>query len=42
MPRHGEQKSEERFAAFIEALVDVIGHVDRASPLPLATANSHP
>src|ERR671938_1182053 len=33
MPRRGDQKSEERFAAFIEALVDVIGHVGRASPL---------
>jgi SRSO17 transposase len=33
MPRRGDQDSEERFAAFLEALVDVIGHADRASPL---------
>src|ERR687884_1559152 len=33
MPRRGDQESEERFAAFVEALVDVIGHADRASPL---------
>ncbi len=33
MPRRGDQDSEGRFAAFIEALVDVIGHADRASPL---------
>jgi SRSO17 transposase len=33
MPRRGNQESEERFAAFVEALVDVIGHADRASPL---------
>src|SRR5687768_1719774 len=33
MPRCGDQESEERFAAFIEALVDVIGHADRATPL---------
>ena len=37
MPRRGDQESEERFAAFLEALVDVIGHADRASPLrPIA------
>src|SRR3954466_9019363 len=33
MPRRGDQDSEERFAAFLEALVDVIGHADRAAPL---------
>src|SRR4051812_10172647 len=33
MPRCGDQESEERFAAFVAALVDVIGHADRASPL---------
>ena len=33
MPRRGDQDSQGRFAAFIEALVDVIGHADRASPL---------
>src|SRR3954465_14598278 len=33
MPRRGDQDSEGRFAAFLEALVDVIGHADRASPL---------
>jgi SRSO17 transposase len=33
MPRHWDQDSEARFAAFIEALVDIIGHADRASPL---------
>ena len=33
MPRRGDQESEKRFAAFLGALVDVIGHADRASPL---------
>ena len=33
MPRRGDQESEERFAACLGALVDVIGHADRASPL---------
>src|SRR5919199_902230 len=33
MPRRGDRDSEGRFAAFIEALVDVIGHADRAAPL---------
>ena len=33
MPRRGDQESEERFAAFVEALVDIIGHADRAAPL---------
>src|SRR5215213_6944137 len=33
MPRRGDQESEERFAGFVEALVGVIGHADRASPL---------
>src|SRR3954454_25103620 len=33
MPGRGDQDSEARFAAFIEALVDIIGHVDRAAPL---------
>ena len=33
MPGRGDQESEARFAVFIEALVDVVGHADRASPL---------
>ena len=33
MPRRGDQDSEGRFAALLEALVDVIGQADRASPL---------
>ena len=33
MPGRGDQDSEARFAVFIEALVDVVGHADRASPL---------
>jgi SRSO17 transposase len=33
MPRCGDQESEGRFTAFLEALVDIIGHADRASPL---------
>jgi SRSO17 transposase len=33
MPRRGDQESQERFAAFIDALASVIGHADRASPL---------
>src|SRR3954470_23303184 len=33
MPGLGDQDSEARFAAFIEALVDIIGHADRAAPL---------
>src|SRR5688572_20868998 len=33
MPRCGDQESEERFAAYVTALVDVIGHADRATPL---------
>src|ERR687886_750859 len=33
MPRRGDQESQERFAAFIDALASVIGHADRAAPL---------
>ena len=33
MPRCGELESEGRFAAFVEAVVGIIGHADRASPL---------
>jgi len=33
MSRRGDEGSEARFALFIEALVSVIGHTDRASPL---------
>src|ERR671939_594698 len=33
MPRRDDQESQERFAAFIDALASVIGHADRASPL---------
>ncbi len=33
MPRRGDRDGEERFAAFVEALLDVIGHADRAAPL---------
>src|SRR5215213_1409833 len=32
MPRRFDQESEARFAAFVEALGDVMGHADRASP----------
>ena len=30
---HSSEKSEARFEAYIEALVEVIGHADRADPL---------
>ena len=33
MPGREDQDSESRFAAFLEALVDIIGHADRAAPL---------
>ena len=33
MPGRGDQDSEARFAVFFEALVDVVGHADRAAPL---------
>jgi len=33
MLRRGDQESQERFAAFIDALASVIGHADRAAPL---------
>jgi SRSO17 transposase len=33
MPGREDQDSESRFAVFIEALVDIIGHADRAAPL---------
>ena len=33
MPRRDDQESQERFAAFIDALASVIGHADRAAPL---------
>src|ERR671939_625082 len=33
MPRRDDQESQERFAAFIDALASVIGHAGRAAPL---------
>ena len=33
MSRLGREGSEARFALFVEALVGVIGHADRATPL---------